>query len=129
MNHSLLETKSSIEPPSAASMRLWLMLMIFNAVALGVNLAFSVRLTNGVCICTSGAWTNFLEFAYSHFFVVLLLLGMTFFAATWFMFRIVRRDGRRIKLTIALLPLPFVMLLFWLITFGERCPCPTTIIS
>jgi len=129
MNNPLLETKTSIEPPSALSMRLWLMLMIFNAVALGVNLAFSVRLTNGVCICNHGAWTDFLEFSYNHYFAVLLLLGATFFAATWFTFRVVRCDGRRGKVTLAWLPIPFVTLLFWLITFGERCPCPSTIIG
>ncbi|HPQ70764.1 MAG TPA: hypothetical protein PKW95_16690 [bacterium] len=122
MIYSRLETKSSIEPPSALSMRLWLMLMIFNAVALGVNLAFSVRVADGNT-CYYGAWGDFLKFGYSHFFVTLILLGATFFAATWLMFRVIRRDGRRVKLTLALLPLSFIILLVGLGAAGGAYMC------
>ncbi len=112
MNFSATEAKRSIEPPSAASMRLWLMLMILMAVALGLNLVFSVRLTHEHGALNYSAWTDFLEYAYNHFVLMMTMLGTAFFFATWFIFHSVRRDGRRIKLMIMMLPAP--LLIFWL---------------
>jgi len=112
MNYSLLETKTSIEPPSAASMRLWLMLTTLIAVALGLNLVYSVRLTNEHGALNYSAWTDFLEYAYNHFVLTMTMLGTAFFAVTWILFRTIHRDGRRIKLMIVMLPAP--LLIFWL---------------
>jgi len=118
VNFSTTKTKS-IEPPSALSMRLWIVFIVLVALFLAVNILLVVNYAESANSWYSyGEWSEFFARLYRHFFLTIFLFGFLITTATWAMFYKIRRDAPRVVAIFVLILAPLLIGLFWMLSYA-----------